>query len=110
MTHFKLRAIVEQGFLESKCWNWWVVHFKALPVSIQCWSNEHRVFVIETFFKSGDSVVRTQHLFRQHFDIGSAQEVDYAMGPALQSNSICKQTISPLVDHVWFAPWTTLQE
>lgn len=39
------------------------------------WSNEHRAFVIETFFKSGDSVIRTQRLFRQHFGVGRNDKV-----------------------------------
>lgn len=33
------------------------------------WSGEHRAFVIETYFKNGDSVICTQRLFRTHFGI-----------------------------------------
>ena len=33
------------------------------------WSSEHRAFVVETYFKNGDSVVVTQRLFRQHFNV-----------------------------------------
>ena len=57
MTHFKLRVIVGHGFLESWCWYECIVQFEAM-------------FVIVMFLKSGDNVILTQRLFRQHFEIG----------------------------------------
>ena len=37
---------------------------------MQRWSEGHRVFAVETFFKNNDSATVTQHVFRRHFDIG----------------------------------------
>jgi len=37
---------------------------------MQRWSEEHRVFAVETFFKINDSAAVTQRVFRRHFDIG----------------------------------------
>ncbi|XP_050302993.1 uncharacterized protein LOC126740872 [Anthonomus grandis grandis] len=34
------------------------------------WTGEHRAFVIETFFKSNESVITTQRNFRTHFALG----------------------------------------
>ena len=36
---------------------------------MQSWSEEHRAFAVETFFKNDDSATVTQRVFR-HFDIG----------------------------------------
>jgi hypothetical protein len=36
---------------------------------MQRWSEQHRVFAVETFFKTNDSATVTQRVF-QHFDIG----------------------------------------
>jgi transposase len=33
------------------------------------WSAQHRAFVVEAYFKNGDSAVTTQRLFRIHFNI-----------------------------------------
>jgi hypothetical protein len=33
------------------------------------WSVEHQAFAVETYFKNNDSVVVTQRIFRQHFNI-----------------------------------------
>jgi transposase-like protein len=33
------------------------------------WTTQHRAFVVEAYFKDGDSVVKTQRLFRTHFNI-----------------------------------------
>ena len=33
------------------------------------WSVEHRAFAVETIFKNNNSVVVTQLIFRQHFNI-----------------------------------------
>jgi len=38
-------------------------------VIMQRWLEEHRVFAVETFFKSNDSATVTQRVFRRHFDI-----------------------------------------
>ena len=37
---------------------------------MQCWSEEHRAFAVETFFKNNDSATVMQRVFRRHFDIG----------------------------------------
>ena len=42
--------------------------------AIQSVASQYEVFVNEIFYKSGDSVVRTQHLFRYHFDIGQNEK------------------------------------
>jgi transposase len=34
------------------------------------WTPEHRAFVVETFFKTGDSVTLTQRRFRVRFNVG----------------------------------------
>jgi len=34
------------------------------------WSDEHRGFVVETFFKNNESVIATQRAFRRHFRFG----------------------------------------
>lgn len=34
------------------------------------WSAEHRAFAVETFFKNSDSYVKTQRLFKSHFNLG----------------------------------------
>lgn len=39
-------------------------------VNMEVWTAEHRAFVIETFFKNGDSVVKTQRVFRFQFNVG----------------------------------------
>jgi len=36
---------------------------------MECWSVEHQVFAVETYFKNNDSVVVTQLIFRWHFNI-----------------------------------------
>ena len=33
------------------------------------WEPEHRAFVVETFFKNGESVTVTQRKFRLHFNV-----------------------------------------
>src|SRR5436190_6449323 len=38
-------------------------------VVMEQWTVQHRAFVVETFFKC-DSVVKTQRLFRRHFNVG----------------------------------------
>lgn len=44
--------------------------FEVVSVAMEQWSGEHRAFVVETYFKSGDSVVATQRQFRRHFNVG----------------------------------------
>jgi hypothetical protein len=34
------------------------------------WSEEHRAFAVETFFKNNDSATVMQRVFQRHFDIG----------------------------------------
>ena len=33
------------------------------------WTARHRAFVVEAFFKSGDSVITTNRLFRREFNV-----------------------------------------
>jgi transposase-like protein len=33
------------------------------------WTEQHRAFVVEAYFKNGDSVVTTKRLFRRRFNI-----------------------------------------
>ena len=33
------------------------------------WTARHRAFVVEAFFKSGDSIMTTQRLFRREFNV-----------------------------------------
>ena len=42
------------------------------PISVvsMAWSTEHRAFVVETYFKCGDSVIAAQRQFRTHFGVG----------------------------------------
>jgi len=37
---------------------------------MQRWSEEHRAFATETFFKNNDSATVTRRVFQRHFDIG----------------------------------------
>jgi hypothetical protein len=42
---------------------------QSISVAMECWSAEHHAFAVETYFKNNDSVVVTQRIFRQHFNI-----------------------------------------
>jgi len=42
---------------------------------MQRWSEGHRAFAVETFFKNNDSATVTQRVFRRHFDIGGNGKV-----------------------------------
>ena len=42
----------------------------ATSVVSMAWSTEHRAFVVETYFKCGDSVIAAQCQFHTHFGIG----------------------------------------
>ena len=33
------------------------------------WTAQHRALVVETFFKSGESIIKTQRLFRREFNV-----------------------------------------
>ena len=33
------------------------------------WTARHRAFVMEAFFKSGESIIKTQRLFRREFNV-----------------------------------------
>ena len=46
-----------------------------LVVIMPLWTKDHRVFVYDTFVKSGESVIETQRCFRRHFRIGRHGEV-----------------------------------
>ena len=37
--------------------------------AMEQWGPEHRAFVVETFFKNGDSITVTQRKFRLHFNV-----------------------------------------
>jgi len=37
---------------------------------MQRWSEGHRAFAVETFFRNNDSATVTQRVLRRHFDIG----------------------------------------
>jgi hypothetical protein len=42
----------------------------AAAVATELWSAQHRAFIVETFFfLNGESVVKTQRIFRKHFNI-----------------------------------------
>ena len=43
--------------------------FHAISVATEQWTTQHRAFVVEAYFKNGDSAVTTQRLFRRHFNI-----------------------------------------
>ena len=45
------------------CW------FHAIAVAMEQWTAQHRAFVVEAYFKNGDSAITTQRLFRRHFNI-----------------------------------------
>ena len=45
------------------------ISFVILVVSM-AWSTEHNAFVVETYFKCGDSVIAAQRQFRTHFGVG----------------------------------------
>jgi hypothetical protein len=41
----------------------------AVSVALEQWGPQHRAFVVETFFKNGESVTVTQRKFRLHFNV-----------------------------------------
>ena len=42
--------------------------FHAISVAMVQWVTQHRAFVVEAYFKNGDSAVTTQRLFHRHFN------------------------------------------
>jgi hypothetical protein len=42
---------------------------QSISVSLECWSEEHQAFTVETYLKNNDSVVLTQRIFRRHFNV-----------------------------------------
>ena len=42
---------------------------RAISVAVEQWTAQHRAFVVETYFKDGDSAFTTQRLFRRLFNI-----------------------------------------
>jgi hypothetical protein len=65
--------------LQHSCeWNRWRGEFvverpssntQSISVAMERWSVEHRAFAVETIFKTNDSLVVTQRIFCQHFNI-----------------------------------------
>ena len=43
--------------------------FHAILLTMELWTAHHRAFVVEAYFKNGDSAVTTRRLFRRHFNI-----------------------------------------
>ena len=43
--------------------------FNAISVAMEQWTAQHRAFIVEAYFKNGDSAVTTQTVFRRHFNI-----------------------------------------
>ena len=43
--------------------------FHAISVAMEQWTAQPRAFVVEAYFKNGDSTITTQRLFRRHFNI-----------------------------------------
>ena len=41
----------------------------AVSVAMAPWTREHRVFVVENYIKSGESVIAVQRLFRKQFNV-----------------------------------------
>ena len=44
--------------------SWCLIFF---PETIMVWTGAHRVFAVETFLKTGKSVIAEQRAFRAHF-------------------------------------------
>ena len=43
--------------------------FHVISVALEQWTGQHGAFVVEDYFKNGDSAVTTQRLFRRHYKI-----------------------------------------
>jgi len=59
-------AIMWGGIMQPRSVANW---FHAISVAMEQWTTQHHAFVIEAYFKNGDSAVTTQRLFRRHFNI-----------------------------------------
>ena len=57
---------------EIQWWVWsrWLAAILPFSDNAMDWSDEHRGFVVETFFKNNESVIATQRTFRKHFRLG----------------------------------------
>jgi len=58
-------AIVWGGVMQLRSVASW---FHAISVAMEQWTAQHRAFVVEAYFKNGDSAVTTR-LFSRHFNI-----------------------------------------
>ena len=43
--------------------------FHAISLAMEQWTAQHHAFIVEAYFKNSDLAVKTQWLFREHFDI-----------------------------------------
>ena len=71
------------------------VSLSSISFASMAWSTEHRAFVVETYFKCGDSVIASQHQFRTHFGIGRHGRVPNRKTILLWIRNF-RQTSSPL--------------
>ena len=67
----------------------------AISVVSMAWSTEHHAFVVETYFKCGDSVIAAQRQFCTHFGAGQHRRVPNRK-PVLLWIRNFRQTSSPL--------------
>jgi len=58
-------ALVWGGVMQLRSVASW---FHAISVATEQWTAQHRAFVVEVYFKNGDSAITTR-LFRRHFNI-----------------------------------------
>jgi hypothetical protein len=49
----------------------------SLAVGMKQWRTQHGAFIVETFFKNGESVVKKQRIFRKHFSISRHGKVSF---------------------------------
>ena len=59
-------AIVWGGVMQPRSVASW---FHCISVAMEQWTAQHRAFIVEAYFKKGDSAVTRQQLFRRHFNI-----------------------------------------
>ena len=67
----------------------------AISVVSMAWSTEHRVFVVDTYFKCGDSMIAAQRQFHIHFGMGQHGKVPNRKTILLWIRNF-RQTSSPL--------------
>jgi len=63
--------------------------FHAISVAMEQWTAQHCAFIVEAYFKNGDSAISTQRLFRRHFNIPHHDRVP------------CHNTIKQWVQNFW---------